>query len=82
MLLCRYGGQQLCDEIAGLSNECARTCNKSRALLEPEQQRQLDALMAQLGALFVADLADLDPEADGQAAFATKCWEQLQVCAG
>jgi hypothetical protein len=87
----RYGGQQLCDEVASLSNECARTCNRSRSRLEPAQQAQLDGLMAQLGALFVADLgAAADPGVDPAAGSAEaggspddaavgQCWEQLQV---
>ncbi len=33
-----YGGQQLHEELMQLSNECARTCNRSRAKLEPGQQ--------------------------------------------
>ena len=79
---CRYGGQQLCDEIAGLSNECARTCNRSRSLLDPEQRTRLDALTAELGALFV-DPLDLDPEAKagsiGVEEPSAECWGQLQV---
>jgi hypothetical protein len=50
--VCRYGGAQLCEEVSALSNECAKTCNKSRSHLEAGQKLQLDHLTVQLGELF------------------------------
>mmetsp|Transcript_24482 Transcript_24482/g.53488 ORF Transcript_24482/g.53488 Transcript_24482/m.53488 type:complete len:850 (-) Transcript_24482:513-3062(-) len=83
-----YGGQQLCDEVQDLSNECARVCNKSRARLEAAQQQQLDTTMAQLGEIFSVNLEDqaqkarTEPERKssegGEGAEDASCWQQLQ----
>ena len=55
---------------------------RSRSHLEPHQQQQLDALTAELGALFVDPLPPADPTAaadpDPDPAMA-EFWEQLQV---
>lgn len=81
-----FGGQALRDKLQRLSNECARTCNRSRARLETSQQQQLDALLADLGRSF-APLQVLTPVSDvseeqGQAqadegAEGEACWAQL-----
>lgn len=84
--LCSFGGQALRDKLQRLSNECARTCNRSRARLEPSQQQQLDALLADLGRSFaplqVLTPMSNGPEGQGQAqanegAEGDACWAQL-----
>ncbi|KXZ51050.1 hypothetical protein GPECTOR_14g37 [Gonium pectorale] len=55
-----YGGEQLSEELAGLSNECAHLLNRSRSKLEGDQQTALDGALASLGPLF-NDLAVLRP---------------------
>ncbi|GAX75250.1 hypothetical protein CEUSTIGMA_g2695.t1 [Chlamydomonas eustigma] len=54
-----YGGIQLCDEVTALSNECAKTCNKSRSRLDDGQKEHLDSLTMKLGEMFSGVSDDL-----------------------